>query len=487
MEKVYLNRETIRNKILGCWIGKNIGGTVGAPYEGKRELLEVTGFASRKGEPLPNDDLDLQLIWLCALEELGPQRLTCRELAEYWVSYIPPYWNEYGVGKANVAGGILAPMSGEFENKKWKHSNGAWIRSEIWACLAPGYPQIARRYAFEDACVDHGLGEGTVAEQFTATVESLAFFRSDIRGILEEGLSAIPADSRVAKAVRTVMEGYDAGKSWKDVRLELIEQSKDIGWFQAPANIGFCVLGLLYGEGDFKKSVLTAVSCGDDTDCTGATVGAFLGILYGKDGIPADWAEYVGDRIVTCSVNNGYNRVRKIQDCNTLTERVMCQIPVVLLAHDLPTEYTDGESVLVEYLPPHMSDGKRHYDFDRDPLGTYGPYTFRAYDDAAVRVRVEYDKEPRISEGEDLSVRIIFQNRLQCPLSADASLILPEGITCDKKGARFFIDHQRSESGSFSCTFTAAEGLKASQRVIVQVDLIGHPGPVLFAVPVLGK
>lgn len=487
MVKVKLNRDLIRDKIHACWIGKNIGGTIGTPYEGRRELLDVKGFASRPGEPLPNDDLDLQLVWLCALEEVGAQRLTCKELAEYWLSYIPPYWNEYGVGKTNLQGGLLAPMSGEFENSKWKHSNGAWIRSEIWACLAPGYPEIARRYAFEDACIDHGISEGTVAEQFTATIESLAFFRNDIRGILEDGLAAIPADSRVAKAVRTVMEGYDAGKDWKDVRLELIDQSADIGWFQAPANLGFCTIGLLYGEGDFKKSVLITTCCGDDTDCTAGTVGAFLGILYGTEGIPADWKEYVGDRIITCSVNNGYNRVRKIDSCEILTEHVMWQIPSLLLANDLPTEFTDGESVLGEYLPQHMSDGKRFYDYDRDPLATYKPYTFRAYDDAAIRVRVEYDKEPRIAVGESLTVRIIFQNRLQCPISANVNLILPQGLTCGTKGARVLIDHQRTDSGICEFTLTAAEALAASNRVIVEVDMVGHVGPALFAVPVLGK
>ena len=52
----------------------------------------------------------------------------------------------------------------------------------------------------------------------------------------------------------------------------LVEQSADIGMFEAPANIGFVVLGLLYGEGDFKKSLIYAVNCGDDTDCTAGTI-----------------------------------------------------------------------------------------------------------------------------------------------------------------------------------------------------------------------
>ena len=212
-----------------------------------------------------------------------------------------------------------------------------------------------------------------------------------------------------------------------------------------------------------------------------------VSILYGSKGIPTEWAEYIGDRIVTCSVNNGYNRVRKITSCSVLTDRVMLQIPNVLFAHDLPTEFTDGETELQEYLPQHMADRKRYYDYDRDPLGTYKPYTFRAYDDAAVRVRVEYDKEPRIGVGESLNVRIIFQDRLHCPISADINLILPEGVDSSTNGSRILIDHQRDESGSFSFTLTANEAISANNRVIAEVDLIGHVSPVLFAIPVYGK
>ncbi len=483
---VKMNRDFIRDKIHACWIGKNIGGTIGTPFECLTDMFDIKGFTSPKGEPLPNDDLDLQLVWLCALEEMGPHRLTAQTLSEYWMSYIPPAWNEYGVGKANILGGLPAPMSGEVENTQWKHSNGAWIRSEIWACLAPGYPEIARRYAYEDACIDHGFGEGTVAEQFTATLESLAFFKSDIRAIIEEALAAISPDSRVAKAVRTVMEGYDAGKDWRDVRNELVEQSADIGWFQAPANVGFCIIGLLYGEGDFKKSVLTAVNCGDDTDCTGATVGAFLGILYGTKGIPSDWADYIGERIITCSVNLGYNRVRSISDCTILTERVMNQIPAVLLAHDLPMEFTDGETVLEPHDPPKIAYIKHHYDYDREPLSR-PRYSFQAWDSAALRIRVEYDKEPRITVGESITVRIVFLNRLCMPVSADVRLILPEGITAQSKCARVYVDHQLYDCGSCTFTLTATEELKGLNRIIVDSPIMGHSDSPIFVIPVLGK
>ena len=83
---ISFTKEFLRDRIFACWIGKNIGGTLGTPYEGKRELLDIDGFASKAGEPLPNDDLDLQLAWLRAVDELGPQNINSKTLGEYWIS-----------------------------------------------------------------------------------------------------------------------------------------------------------------------------------------------------------------------------------------------------------------------------------------------------------------------------------------------------------------------------------------------------------------
>lgn len=483
---VKLNREMLRDKIYACWIGKNIGGTMGGPYEGKKELLDIKGFASEKGEPLPNDDLDLQLIWLCAMEEVGPYQLTARELGEYWINYLPPHWNEYGIGKANMKGGLLPPLCGEYHNEKWRNSNGAWIRSEIWACLAPGFPQVARRYAFEDACVDHGMGEGTVAEQFTAALESLAFFATDIRQVIKEALASIPAESRVAASVRLVLEGYDRGDDWKTVREALLRESADLGWFQAPANVGFVVLGLLYGEGDFKKSMILAINCGDDTDCTGATVGAFLGIFYGTAGIPEDWAEYIGEKIVTISVDRSYRRVRSLDSCRALTERVMQMIPTVLTANQIPAELTDGETDLTCDDPIWISSTKQRTDYELDPL-VRGRYCFDAWASSLLRVRVEYDRLPELLPGEQVTVTLNVNNKMPSPLNADIRLILPEGLTADRKYGRMYIDHQCHLGDNWSVTVTATEELKAMNRIIAELDIPGRPQPVLISVPVMGK
>ncbi len=59
----------------------------------------------------------------------------------------------------------------------------------------------------------------------------------------------------------------------------------------------FAVLvGLLYGDGDFRRSVSLATMCGFDTDCNAGTVGCLIGLRNGLDAIPAEWKEPLADR-----------------------------------------------------------------------------------------------------------------------------------------------------------------------------------------------
>ncbi|MBO5286380.1 MAG: ADP-ribosylglycohydrolase family protein [Clostridia bacterium] len=354
---MFLNINEYKDKVKACWIGKNIGGTMGTPYEGKREVLDIKGFITQKGEVLPNDDLDLQLVWLYALEHIGPQNITAESLGEFWTSFILPYWNEYGICKVNMNRGIKAPASGDWDNDFWKDSNGAWIRTEIWACVAPGIPNLAVKYSMADAMVDHGAGEGTFAAMFVSAMQSSAFVLDDIFDCINVGLKCIPKNSRMAQSINIVLDCYKNGKTWLEARNIILETNKDIGdgWFQAPSNVAYAVIGLLYGEGDFKKSMITAINCGDDTDCTGATVGATLGLLHGMKGIPTDWCEYIGDDIVTVCVPKHTNfKMQAPKTCTELTERVVELCGHVLYAYNITAdnkyfhkniiELTDGET-----------------------------------------------------------------------------------------------------------------------------------------------
>jgi len=302
-KKSTINEAEFRDRVYACWLGKNIGGTLGMPFEGKKEINNVSFYTKvKEGEPAANDDLDLQLLWLKAMEE-NDGAIDAYTLGEYWLKYVPVNWNEYGVGKVNMKLGIMPPLSGEYNNAKWKTSNGAWIRSEIWACLAPGNPMLAARFAWEDACVDHGCTEGTFAEIFTAALESAAFVEKDMNKLIQFGLSMIPDNCLTAKAIRVALEAKNKGLNWQQARETVVEATKDLGWFQAPRNVAFTMIGWLYGEGDFGKSICIAVNCGDDTDCTGATLGSVLGIIHGTSIIPDKWRAPIGDGIKTVAIS----------------------------------------------------------------------------------------------------------------------------------------------------------------------------------------
>lgn len=418
MAHIVLNRDELRNKIYGCWLGKNIGGTLGGPFEGRRDVLDVRGYSTPKGEPLPNDDLDLQLVWLKAVQEHGPRGVNSHVLGEYWLNFIPPYWNEYGICKANMRAGLMPPISGEYHNH-WKHSNGAWIRSEIWACLAPGCPDIAIRYAYEDASVDHGGGEGTYAALFTAAVESAAFVVSDRDELIKIGLSRIPADCRVARSIGIVLDAYNQGKSWKEARELVVKDSEDLGWFQAPANVAFVVIGWMYGEGDFGKSIIIATNCGDDTDCTAATLGATLGIILGKDGIPAEWTEPIGDRILTVAVDRG--SFAPPATLSQLTDLVMAQAPQMLAAHSAPAVISDAATDLSAVPELNLADTRVAQD-----IWSRSPYAV-IYDFVHTTVALDYCAQPEITAGAPFPMKVTLQNRMPDCRHMELKWHLPEG------------------------------------------------------------
>ena len=42
---------------------------------------------------------------------------------------------------------------------------------------------------------------------------------------------------------------------------------------------------------NYKDAVLKAVNLGDDTDTVAAVAGGLAGIMYGMEGIPAEWVD----------------------------------------------------------------------------------------------------------------------------------------------------------------------------------------------------
>ena len=489
-DKVKLNFDEYKDKVNACWIGKNIGGTIGTPYEGTMEYLDVQGFVTEAGAPLPNDDLDLQLVWLHAVEKMGLGAIQANVLGEFWLSFIPPHWNEYGIGKANMKRGLIPPLSGDYQNE-WKDSNGAWIRTEVWACLAPACPKLAADFSVEDAKVDHGSGEGTYAAAFVAAMQSAAFALKDIRKCIEIGLAEIPATCRVADSVKFTIECSDKGLAPKDTRDLIQQRNADMGngWFEAPSNVAYTILGLLYGEGDFKKSMIYAVNCGDDTDCTAATVGATLGIMGGMAAIPEDWKAHIGDDIVTISINKG-DACRKVPaTCTELTERVVTQAPHIMFAADAPAVLVDGENEIAENIAE---------EFISECLASrvaagIKPYSMK-FEYSFLTAEVYLDKAPDIEPDGEITVNVICYNR--CPVldkaqyNLTARWWLPEGFSVSgKQTARMPRTSSRRDPMArcyFSFTIKAGESVAASNKCVLEICGDDRMTPMYIPVVLLG-
>ncbi|MGI6262202.1 MAG: ADP-ribosylglycohydrolase family protein [Acutalibacteraceae bacterium] len=486
---IRFNQKALRDRIYACWVGKNIGGTMGTPFEGAQQLNDIQGFSTPEGTVLPNDDLDLQLVWLRAVDEHGPEAIDSKLLGEYWCSYVGPCWNEYGVGKANLREGLLPPLSGAMNNEKWMNSNGAWIRTEIWACLYPGNPVRAVRMAYEDACVDHGIGEGTAAAMFVAAMESAAFVLRDLRALIRIGLASIPENCRVAQSVRLVCKAFDDGEDWKTARQLLVEDSADLGWFQAPANVAFVLLGMLYGGGDFKKSMILAINCGDDTDCTGATLGSLFGILYGMEGIPQDWRRHIGDKIETLSIikGNGYFP----RTCTELTDCVMSLIPAAARPSlpdliDAPErtilfgdEAEDFSAVTEESLCSRAL---------ADEVFSCSPFSFTAQN-AYVSARIEFEREPYLSPEKPLTGKVtltpvFFLEQRHYHLR----WFVPDGVSVSC-AANLYTNRPgspRREHASAEFTFTTDRPIGASVRAVLEITCDGRPTALYASATVLG-
>ncbi len=496
-----LNIQEYRNKVLGCWLGKNIGGTLGAPFEWRRQVNQVSFYTQDlQGEPLPNDDLDIQLLWLIALEEKGLD-LDEHTLAEYWTLYVTPHWAEYGTAKINMRAGLMPPLSGTLHNA-YKDSCGSFIRSEIWACIAPGNPDIAARYAYQDAILDHGNGEGVYGEIFCAALESAAFVVNDLPALIEIGLSYIPENCAVANAIQDAVNSYRAGKSWLEARDSILRNFRGLtfmnlphhtssedwkkgfgdgqrGW-DAPSNLGLLVIGLLYGGDDFSQTVCTAVNCGEDTDCTGATAGSIWGIVHGAQGIPQNWIIPIGHKIKTACLNLGElgyfgNQLpADIDDLTHRTERIARQ---VILRYHLNTDLVEDEPTDLKNLSSHSLFAQPSTKCLLNNL--QGPrFHFDFFD-----VVVEYQNGPLINTEIPTSIKIKITNTYKVQARLKLHWYTPEGWQVSPSGDYQLFSLPASLGETEEVEFQVISAAHDStQRAVLEIVIDSRPGVMLVPV-----
>lgn len=500
-----INALEFRDKVLACWLGKNIGGTLGAPMEWRRQVNNVTFYTQDlEGEPAPNDDLDVQLLWLIALEEKGIE-ITAHTLAEYWTLYLTPHWSEYGTAKINMRSGLVPPFSGSMFNE-FKDSCGCFLRSEIWACLAPGNPRVAARYAYQDGIIDHGNGEGTYAEVFCATLESAAFVIQDIPTLIDLALSYIPPGCGVAGAVHEAMNCYNSGKTWREARDTILEKYRgkmffDIremisdedfnrgfgegqrGW-DVPSNIGMILIGLLYGDGDFGASVCTAVNCGEDTDCTGATLGSLFGILHGTAGIPEKWIAPIGKKIMTACLNLGelgYYGNQLPGTVDDLTDRTIRLAQRVIDRFGSNLQVTSAPTDMAGLTAKSLYAGSDIPEMYANREATIFRFDF-------FEVAVDYGTEgPLAKDGLAKTVKIRIYNRYKVQANLSFHWYTPEGwiVSPAKDGYRMSLPPHLGEPLELTYTIIIPQISIPLTRAAFEITIAGRPTVMLVPVMLL--
>jgi ADP-ribosylglycohydrolase len=314
----------IPSRILGCWLGKSIGGTLGLPAEGRMDRLNFTFYDPVPTIAPPNDDLELQLVWLDLVEKLpgsGRVALTQDDFARAWLENLHYMWDEYGRCRWNLRRGVPAREAGVFENH-FVSGMGSPIRSEFWACLFPGDAHSAAHYAALDATLDHGV-EGIAGEVLFAAMQAHVAGGRSVAGAIAAARALIPAGCETARAAALVIDDHAAGVETWASREKLLAAHGNDNFTHAPLNVALTIWALLHGGGDFEKSILLAVNGGYDTDCTAATVGATIGLALGADAIPARWVAPIGDGVF---IGPGIQGIKAPRTLGELTARTAALI-----------------------------------------------------------------------------------------------------------------------------------------------------------------
>ena len=188
--------------------------------------------------------------------------------------------------------------------------------------LAPGDAPLAADLARRAASVSHD-GEAIHGAQIIAVIEALAFVESDIDTLIDAALEHIPRDGTIATMIAALRQWHRQGLDWRQARERLAASygyDKYGGGCHIVPNHGLVILGLLFGEGDFQKSLKIVNTCGWDTDCNSGNLGCILGIkndLAGLDAGP-DFRTPVRDRILLPTADGGR--------CITDAVQIACEI-----------------------------------------------------------------------------------------------------------------------------------------------------------------
>ena len=326
---------SMEERLLGAWTGRICGCLLGKTVEGIRSgeltafLKETDNFpmhryilstdlneerCGRYQFPfstrcyadtagfMPYDDDTNYLVLAQEIIRKYGRDFTPGDVAQAWMDYQPKesYCTAERVAYCNFLRGYEPPASAVYQNpfREWI---GAQIRGDYFGYINPGDPESAAEMAWRDASISH-VKNGIYGEMFAAAMIACAAVTADLREIVLGGLAQIPSTSRLYAAVQEIVTGYDRGGTWEEA-VALVHEHYDEntahGWCHTISNAMLVTAALLYGGGDYGKTICLAVQPAYDTDCNGATVGSIVGMLRGFEGLGKEWTEPIHDTLET--------------------------------------------------------------------------------------------------------------------------------------------------------------------------------------------
>ena len=308
----------VLGKIIGVYVGRPVEGWT---YEAIQERVGDIDYYvhDRLGVPLivTDDDITGTFTFVRAMADHGHDpAITPRQIGQSWLDYLIEertilWWGGLGNSTEHTAylrlkAGIPAPASGSIarNGQVVAEQIGAQIFIDGWAMLHPGDPEAAADLARRAAQVSHD-GVAVHAAQVLAAMEAQAFVEADLDHLFDIGIAQIPRDSIIRRLIDDIREWRIAEPDWRATRRRIVERygyERYGGNVHVVPNHALMVLSLLYGDGDFGRTLAIVTTAGWDTDCNAGNIGCLMGIRGGIEGIDGvasglDWRGPVADRL----------------------------------------------------------------------------------------------------------------------------------------------------------------------------------------------
>ena len=307
--QVEMSKETLMDKIKGGWASQTIGCTYGGPTEFRYSGTMINDRINIKypehyikwyydNFPGLYDDIYMDLTFVKVFEKQGLDA-PIEEFAKAFAGAEYPLWHANQQARYNIRQGIMPPDCGYWENNPHADDIDFQIEADYAGIMSPGMVNAAVHFTDE---IGHlmNYGDGWYGGVYVAAMYALAFVSDDIDFIVKEALKTIPSESKYYKCMADVIRWHEQyPDNWEITWARCMKEwSFDIGCpdgvyqqfnIDAVINSAYILIGLLYGEKDFYKTIDIATRCGYDSDCNPASAGGILGVILGYDGIPEYW------------------------------------------------------------------------------------------------------------------------------------------------------------------------------------------------------